>query len=80
MKFSMRGATKTGAFLFLIYIIIYMIVSWRTGKSFTKGVTDREVVRRKLDRIEKTLNKLGEYQFRSNLIKELYDKCKVLAL
>ncbi|TDH09134.1 hypothetical protein EPR50_G00083510 [Perca flavescens] len=58
MKTSMRGATKAGAFLFLIYIIIYMIVSWRTGKSFTEGVTDQDIVRRKLDTIEKTLNKL----------------------
>lgn len=75
---TLRGAIITEDFL--IYIIIYMIVSWRTGISFTERVTDREVVRRKLDRIEKILNKLGECQFRSNLKKELNDECKVLAL
>ncbi|XP_054475508.1 probable polypeptide N-acetylgalactosaminyltransferase 8 [Anoplopoma fimbria] len=37
-----------------------MIATWRTGKSFLEGVTDQEVVRRKLDRIEKTLNKLAK--------------------
>ncbi|XP_037624516.1 probable polypeptide N-acetylgalactosaminyltransferase 8 [Sebastes umbrosus] len=60
MKMYVRRTGMIGAFLLLIYFIIYMIASWRTGKSFPEGVTDQEVVRRKLDMIEKTLNKLAK--------------------
>lgn len=69
MKTYMRIAGITGVFSLLIYIIIYLIMSWRAGKSFPEGVADQDVVWRKLDQIEQTLNKLGEYQFRSNLKK-----------
>lgn len=65
MRTYMRRAGITGAFLLLIYIIIYVIGSWRAGKS-SPGVTDQEVVWKKLDQIQQTLNNLGEYQFRSN--------------
>ncbi|XP_068458747.1 probable polypeptide N-acetylgalactosaminyltransferase 8 [Clinocottus analis] len=58
MMIYMRRAGITGAFLLSIYFLIYMTASWGTGKSFPERVTDQEVVRRKLDRIEKTLNKL----------------------
>ncbi|XP_051237520.1 probable polypeptide N-acetylgalactosaminyltransferase 8 [Dicentrarchus labrax] len=60
MKTYLRKAGIIGTVLLLIYIIIYMIASWRTGRSFSEGFTDREVVRRKLDRIEQTLNKLAK--------------------
>lgn len=62
MKTYTRRSIVTGAFLLLIYIIIYMIASWRSGKS-PEVVADREVMRRQLDRIEQNLNKLGEYHF-----------------
>uniref|UniRef100_A0A3Q1J163 Polypeptide N-acetylgalactosaminyltransferase 8a, tandem duplicate 1 n=1 Tax=Anabas testudineus TaxID=64144 RepID=A0A3Q1J163_ANATE len=57
MKTYTRRSIVTGAFLLLIYIIIYMIASWRSGKS-PEVVADREVMRRQLDRIEQNLNKL----------------------
>lgn len=60
MRTFVRRAGIIGAFLLLIYVIIYMSASWSTGKTFPEGVTDQEVLRRKLDRIENTLNKLGE--------------------
>ncbi|XP_042351826.1 probable polypeptide N-acetylgalactosaminyltransferase 8 [Plectropomus leopardus] len=59
MKTYVRRAGILGAFLFCLNIIFYMIGSWHTGKSFPEGVTDQEAVRRKLDRIEETLNKLA---------------------
>ncbi|XP_070763618.1 probable polypeptide N-acetylgalactosaminyltransferase 8 [Enoplosus armatus] len=59
MKTYLRRAGIIGFFLLLIYIIVYMIVSRRAGKSFP-GLTDQEVVRRKLDSIELTLNKLAK--------------------
>lgn len=49
-----------GAILLSIYIIISMSESWRVKKSFPEGATDQKVVIRKLDRIEQSLNKLGE--------------------
>lgn len=69
MKSHLRRAGIIGAFLLLIYVIIYTSVSWRAGRSFPEGPTDQEVVRRKLDRIEQTLNKLGESQLRRQLKK-----------
>lgn len=59
MKTYVRKAGIIGAFL-LVLNIIYTIMSWRTDKSFPEGVTDQEVVERKLDRIEKSLNKLAK--------------------
>ena len=56
----MRRAGIIGAFSLLMYMIIYMSRSWSTGKTFPEGVTDQEAVRKQLDRIENTLNKLGE--------------------
>lgn len=50
----------TGAFLLLVYILISMSGSWRVKRSFPEGVADQKVVSGKLDRIEQTLNKLGE--------------------
>ncbi|XP_018558997.1 probable polypeptide N-acetylgalactosaminyltransferase 8 isoform X1 [Lates calcarifer] len=59
MRTYMRRAGITGAFLLLIYIIIYVIRSWRAGKS-SPGVTDQEVVWKKLDQIQQTLNNLAK--------------------
>ncbi|XP_070686358.1 probable polypeptide N-acetylgalactosaminyltransferase 8 [Pempheris klunzingeri] len=60
MKPYLRRAGIIGAFSLLIYIMIYMTVSWQTGESFPEGPTDQEFVRRKLDRIEQTLNRLAK--------------------
>lgn len=60
MKTYMQRAGIIGAFLFLIYVIFYMIVGLKTDTCFSQGLPGQEVVRRKLDRIEETLNKLGE--------------------
>lgn len=43
-----------------------MIVSWKPDKTAPAGFIAQEVVWNKLERIEQTLNKLGEYQFRCN--------------
>lgn len=59
MKTYMQRAGITGAFLLLIYMIIYMGPSWREGKSIPQAVPDQGVIR-KLDRIEQTLNKLAK--------------------
>lgn len=70
MKKYTRRAIITGAFLLLIYIIIYMIPSWRAEKSSPEVVADQEVMRRQMDRIEYALNKLSEYHFNfSKIIK-----------
>lgn len=66
MKPYLRRVGIIGAFLLLVYIIIYMIASWRVGKSFPERFTDQEFVRRKLDRIEQTLNRLGEYKLKAS--------------
>ncbi|XP_071361574.1 probable polypeptide N-acetylgalactosaminyltransferase 8 [Trachinotus anak] len=58
MKPYMRRTWITGAFLLLIYIIIYMIGSWGAGESFPGGVAAG--VSGKLDRIEQSLNRLAK--------------------
>lgn len=60
MTINMQRAGIIGVFLLSIYFLIYTTASWRTSKSFPERVTNQEVVRSKLDQIEKTLNKLGE--------------------
>ncbi|XP_071752954.2 putative polypeptide N-acetylgalactosaminyltransferase 8 [Centroberyx gerrardi] len=60
MRSYLRTVGVIGAFLLLIYIIIYMKVSLRIGKSVREGMTDQEFVRRKLERIEQSLNKLAK--------------------
>uniref|UniRef100_UPI0037E92C0C probable polypeptide N-acetylgalactosaminyltransferase 8 n=1 Tax=Semicossyphus pulcher TaxID=241346 RepID=UPI0037E92C0C len=59
MKTYMLKAGVIGAFLLLIYIIIYMTASWRSGSSFPEGFKGQEVLRR-LDRMERTVNKLAK--------------------
>ncbi|KAM7414148.1 hypothetical protein PAMA_019121 [Pampus argenteus] len=56
MKMYMRRAGIFGAFVLLIYIIIYVIMGQTTKKSFSQGVTGQDVMQ--LNRIEQTLNKL----------------------
>lgn len=66
MKSYLRRAGIIVPFILLIYIITYMIVSWKPDKTAPNGFIAQEVVWNKLERIEQTLNKLGEYQFRCN--------------
>lgn len=56
-----------------------MTVSWRAGKSFPEGFTEKEVLRTKLDRMEEALNKLGECKPRRK-VKDLKVYSKLLAL
>ncbi|XP_054893145.1 probable polypeptide N-acetylgalactosaminyltransferase 8 [Poeciliopsis prolifica] len=48
----------TGAFLFLVYLIIFMTGRWREEKPHQKHVTNQETMNRKLDRIQESLKKL----------------------
>lgn len=57
MKAYLRKAGIIAPVLLFIYIFFYM-TSWRADKSFPEGPTDQELVMRKLDRIEQTLNNL----------------------
>lgn len=59
MTTHVRKVGIVGAVLLLMYIIIFMITSWRQVQSSPKGVTGQDVVNKKLDRIEETLNKLA---------------------
>lgn len=61
-----------GAVLLSIYIILSVSASWRVKKSFPEGATEQKAVIRKLDRIEQTLNKLGEKYFTTTFYKRLY--------
>lgn len=68
MKTYLRRTGVIAPFLLLTYLFIYMIVNWREEKSFPGAFKDQEVVRSKLDRIEETLNKVGEYQTRHKVL------------
>lgn len=61
MKAYLRRSGIIAPFLLLIYLIIYMTAGWRAGPK------EHEVVSSKLDRIEETLNKIGEFKSRQNL-------------
>lgn len=65
MKAYLRRSGVIAPFLLFIYLI-YMSTGWRAGKSFPEEFAE-QVVRTKLDRIEETLNKLGEFKSRQNL-------------
>ncbi|CAJ1057219.1 probable polypeptide N-acetylgalactosaminyltransferase 8 [Xyrichtys novacula] len=71
MKTCVLKAGFIGAFFIFIYIFIYFSASWRSNSSShssSDGFKDQEVVKRKLDRIEHTLNKL------TKLIQEPHQK------
>ncbi|XP_054865307.1 probable polypeptide N-acetylgalactosaminyltransferase 8 isoform X1 [Amphiprion ocellaris] len=59
MTTHMRKVGVIGGILLLMYIIIFMITSWAQVQSSPKRLTHDEVVNRKLDRIDETLNKLA---------------------
>lgn len=60
MKTYVLKAGIIGAFLIFIYMIIFMTASWGSGNSSPEGSSGREVMERKLDMIENTLNKLAK--------------------
>ncbi|XP_047452240.1 probable polypeptide N-acetylgalactosaminyltransferase 8 [Mugil cephalus] len=59
MRTHMRRVVILGGVLLLIYIAVNMIESLRAEKS-AAGVMDQQVVRDKLDRIERTIDKLAK--------------------
>ncbi|CAI5664896.1 unnamed protein product [Oreochromis niloticus] len=79
MKLNIRKVGIIGSFLLSLYVfIIYTNRSCKPRKSIPEGVADQELVRRKLDRIEQTLNKLtrltevlGQKNFTNSIFKNV---------
>ncbi|XP_076741662.1 putative polypeptide N-acetylgalactosaminyltransferase 8 [Maylandia zebra] len=79
MKVNIRRVGIIGSFLLSLYIfIIYTNRSCTPRKSIPEGVADQELLKRKLERIEQTLNKLtkltevlGQKNFTNSILRNV---------